>query len=156
MKPSDIYLPTRQTFTFGAPVNSVFAFCPLFVELNFLVAVGTFEHSSRAAVPPSGSRFRRGDYRSAGSIHTDATISSPCARARARSRVCGWPGVVEVTEGTARIGGNYPKTILLEKQAGNGISRRHIEGSNAAKGLQNVKYSFTVHGKPKSWIKLAR
>ena len=28
------------------------------------------------------------------------------------------------------------------KQAGNGPSRRHIQGSNIAKGLQGVKYSL--------------
>ena len=40
------------------------------------------------------------------------------------------------------------------RQAGNGISRHHIQGSKIAKGLQNVKYSFTVPEKPKSWTEL--
>ena len=30
----------------------------------------------------------------------------------------------------------------ISKQAGNGISRRHIQGSKTAKKLQSVKYSF--------------
>ena len=42
------------------------------------------------------------------------------------------------------------------EQAGNGISRRHIKGSEIAKGLQCVKYSFTVPKQPRSWIELAR
>ena len=32
----------------------------------------------------------------------------------------------------------------IEKQAGNGPSRRHIQGSKIAKRLPSVKYSFTV------------
>ena len=34
--------------------------------------------------------------------------------------------------------------ILIEKQAGTGPSRRHIQGSKIAKRLPSVKYSFTV------------
>ena len=32
--------------------------------------------------------------------------------------------------------------LVLNKQAGNGPSRRHIQGSKIAKGLQSVKYSL--------------
>ena len=36
------------------------------------------------------------------------------------------------------------KTCGLQKQAGTGPSRRHIQGSKIAKRLPSVKYSFTV------------
>ena len=37
--------------------------------------------------------------------------------------------------------------MVLEKQAGNGPSRRHIEDSKIAKGLRSVKYSFVQYAR---------
>ena len=37
---------------------------------------------------------------------------------------------------------NIHAVAKLQKQAGNGPSRRHIQGSKIAKGLQSVKFSL--------------
>ena len=39
---------------------------------------------------------------------------------------------------------NFGHFRCIEKQAGTGPSRRHIQGSKIAKRLPSVKYSFTV------------
>ena len=44
--------------------------------------------------------------------------------------------------------------VLKKEQAGNGPSRRHIQGSKIAKGLQSIKYSLLKYPHEEKFLKI--